>query len=874
MKHWEFLLQKEGDRSWLPLDSPDVEILEGRYRIVARSGIVNADIDIRIVHLATEAVPPKRRVQKRSCRTNQDGLMVVIPFTQLEPGLWELHCSPADLLSDLMTGAQPYSVKLQVLAREAEEEDWDPDWSAAATDADSAGSIPPVAPAAVPAAIIEPQSAAPDRIPTALSHPTSTAGDRAVDLPPEVAEILGASMDRLFQIAAQMSEQLVDEVLQDFDFSAITDNAATATDVVATNALPRSDAASPAQPDAVSPAATIREPGEPTPSTPTLSTIDTGYTLAAGEVFTLSLEHTALVATRSEPLTVSGCVAIGQAPATSPIAVNGSSPAVNASASEIADPWDLDDSALDLTGATARSIQLCLRDPQSLQVLVSDHQPLPQQALPFPFTFAVSLPESLATHLVLGEVLLCGTLPSNPEKMVALTTQAFSVTVDPTALVDELTKLNQVLTAEIEDEERIDLPLELSSRVKEQETPSLNLSFLNLTIATAPEEPSPRFPSLAGQPLPPKIYHPDPAAAHSKTLHLPTFSSTALAGDTHIAVPAGSSSTSPVAQSEHDRATGEVAIAPPEATNAAQDTLTQADMSLSTSPAPTPIPGHDAITAAHPPIDAPTLSGESAAVEPDHSGPGIPHPNQPDAHPLSLDLPSPAHMAFQSLKLQDRFLTRLASFATDTELSAQLRANLAMGSPVPLSMPNVTSTAADAQALAQEIVVDDESPSRDRRRTEPKPTAASSPAPAPDRRPHQPSSADQHSPYVLPADEPVPMPAMEVTAGELTAGKPVTIRVKLPNLLPRIYVKLWITDRQTRSLLDGPRWLVDFIPNGLGDLEVMTPLTVPFGSLEVRFEAIAVEMQTQRESHKVTIDRAVVPPNLPVVSLDDFNAYP
>jgi len=36
-------------------------------------------------------------------------------------------------------------------------------------------------------------------------------------------------------------------------------------------------------------------------------------------------------------------------------------------------------------------------------------------------------------------------------------------------------------------------------------------------------------------------------------------------------------------------------------------------------------------------------------------------------------------------------------------------------------------------------------------------------------------------------------------------------------------------------------------------------------------EAIAVEMHTQRESHKVTVDRAVVPPDLPVVSLDDFN---
>jgi len=34
MQSWEFLLQKEGDRVWLPLESPDVEILEGRYRVI------------------------------------------------------------------------------------------------------------------------------------------------------------------------------------------------------------------------------------------------------------------------------------------------------------------------------------------------------------------------------------------------------------------------------------------------------------------------------------------------------------------------------------------------------------------------------------------------------------------------------------------------------------------------------------------------------------------------------------------------------------------------------------------------------------------------------------------------------------------------
>ena len=101
MEYWEFLLQKEGDRSWLPLESPNVEILEGRYRVVARSSRKNSNVEVRIVHQATIEVPPKRRTQQRSNRTNADGLVVVIPYTTLKPGTWELNCS-GDLMSELM----------------------------------------------------------------------------------------------------------------------------------------------------------------------------------------------------------------------------------------------------------------------------------------------------------------------------------------------------------------------------------------------------------------------------------------------------------------------------------------------------------------------------------------------------------------------------------------------------------------------------------------------------------------------------------------------------------------------------------------------------------------------------------------------------
>ncbi|NJK53875.1 MAG: hypothetical protein HC936_15695 [Leptolyngbyaceae cyanobacterium SU_3_3] len=94
------------------------------------------------------------------------------------------------------------------------------------------------------------------------------------------------------------------------------------------------------------------------------------------------------------------------------------------------------------------------------------------------------------------------------------------------------------------------------------------------------------------------------------------------------------------------------------------------------------------------------------------------------------------------------------------------------------------------------------------------------------RSPSQPAKATPN-PLLLPADDPVPTPILELANQELVAGRSLVVRARLPNLLPKFYVKLWINDRQTRTLLDGPRWLVDFSPNGLGDLESSTQLTVP-----------------------------------------------
>ena len=120
MEYWEFLLQKEGNRRWIPIKNAKVQLEAGKYRVVAHSSYTNCHVEVRVSYQSTDEVPPKRRSQKRSRHTNEEGLMVVIPFTSLKPGLWELKCS-GDVASDFFGESWQKSVKFQVLPQRIEE---------------------------------------------------------------------------------------------------------------------------------------------------------------------------------------------------------------------------------------------------------------------------------------------------------------------------------------------------------------------------------------------------------------------------------------------------------------------------------------------------------------------------------------------------------------------------------------------------------------------------------------------------------------------------------------------------------------------------------------------------------------------------------
>jgi hypothetical protein len=109
----------------------------------------------------------------------------------------------------------------------------------------------------------------------------------------------------------------------------------------------------------------------------------------------------------------------------------------------------------------------------------------------------------------------------------------------------------------------------------------------------------------------------------------------------------------------------------------------------------------------------------------------------------------------------------------------------------------------------------------------------------------------------------IPIPELVMPEGDLIAGAALPITVRLPQYPRRLAVKVWVTDIQSRSLADRPRWLMNWKPTETGEQTALLQLQVPLGTLEAQFEAIAIDLATQRESYKTVQVRSILPPNLP-----------
>ncbi|AFY40007.1 hypothetical protein Lepto7376_3850 [[Leptolyngbya] sp. PCC 7376] len=120
------------------------------------------------------------------------------------------------------------------------------------------------------------------------------------------------------------------------------------------------------------------------------------------------------------------------------------------------------------------------------------------------------------------------------------------------------------------------------------------------------------------------------------------------------------------------------------------------------------------------------------------------------------------------------------------------------------------------------------------------------------------------------ASQPTPEPVLSLTKTEYRPEDMAVVQVTLPPHPDRLYVKLWLQDRQSRTLLAGPYQLTDFTPNDNGESETLTQVLIPQGAIEIRFEAIAINPRLQQESRKVGIDRRVIPQNFSEMNWDDL----
>ncbi|MDM9383020.1 hypothetical protein QUB80_20205 [Chlorogloeopsis sp. ULAP01] len=809
MENWQFLIQKQGDRSWHLLESPKLEILEGRYRVVARSNLTNTNVEVRITHSSTNnhgELPSKRRIHKRSRRTNAEGLMAVIPFTLLKPGLWDLQCS-CDLMSDLLGKPWQYSVQLQVLPQVINGE---------------IGNVG-VAPCTCPengerSAIVK--------------QTKSTTEDAIIDQPVSPVWLQG-------ETAQQILQNLIDL------------------------ALPSSE--------------TFLEDEK-----------TANYPLVIPELpLQIILEEETYIARWGQTLSLNGCV----------------------------QPKE----TTNLPKIYAGQVRLELRLPHGLKILTHQVlQNLSEKPLPFSISCSIKIPAECESKLILGNISLHGTL-SPASEAVLLASQSFTITAD----ITELLALGALVkNRELEDwQEQAKTPSTPPIDAKSSEPPiKLGLELFNIVktkkIAQSPIHPAPKIS------LPPRL---KPQSSDNlegcRSPQLPNFSQLNSQSNQNTAnVSQSSIQLQHLKQEEtltiveqvtridttfpflkrvknlpgeqkdicHEGTTLDLCISE-EGENQDINITPNEDVAQSVTEQGTEHKDdsfEDSVALVIP-SSSHLLTVQNPYVSPlivkwmHNNGYSLSEPIDVEYEDYNTHTPTPQELPQEqfSLTVNPEFLLEDSNLFITSDL--ELKAEENEEAPLTLSLPLLPSPFVASPLyqlpplrhpktppiwLTQEIVVDDTY-------SQVKVTAQVNAKVG--------YSSVEEEKHILPdipialpitsnITEPLPTPQLHLPEGELISGKSVRVRIQMPCTHPGIAVKLWIEDCQMRWLLDGPRLFTNLLPNSLGGLEVITIIQIPFGCLEIRFEAIALDVATQQESDKATLTRGVIPEDLLSLQRDEM----
>ncbi|WP_242065080.1 hypothetical protein [Nostoc sp. FACHB-133] len=1029
MEHWQFLIQKQGARSWHILESPNLEILEGQYRVLARSSLSNTDVEVRVTHSSTQEVQPTRRIFKRSRRTNSEGLMAVIPFTYFDAGVWELRCN-GDLMSDLLGKSWQYSVQIKVLSEEEEAEQRKNLESKSLDQADTVSENLDTAPEERAITLDEAIAVSAELEIATDNNPVTTVvpDEENLDTAPEEPAI---TLDEAIAFSAELEiatdSNSVTTVVPDEE-NLDTDPeepAITLDEVIAVSA--ESEIATDSNP--VTTVVPDEENLDTDPEEPAI-TLDEAIAVSAELATTVVPDETGkdiVIDDPVSPVWLKGETAeqilqnlidlalpdselllndeeVTDSPAAEPpllltldqdsyIARWGQALTINGHI-ELKDKTNLEQGeTLSPKSLQALELGIELRSPLESEILTQIRH-LPDQELPFTINTSIDIPADFESKLILADISLYGRF-TDVDEIIRLASQSFTITADVTELLaitaaaKPSTSLNDPIApsdspdASTEPETAVRIDLKLFNLVKISKTdqsqilnpspnaalpPQINLQVLRETTlrksknsGNSPQLPklpplqidaNPHTDAIAESPTQEELLEKDTTIAAInleqlviKQRRMSILDTTfpylrrvqALPGDAEEEVKnnvppdtlegeaaeefpqldaivaedenilelvlddaqfqeesVAQIETQPNAQFQEE-SVAEVETQPneqfQEESVAEVETQPNEQFQEESVAEVKTQPNAQFITTGNlysSPLlrkwmqsqgySLPESINELESQNYDRNVPGqqtqlFLSAGTPDVDvdlPLSLDDATEKWEESQESVFDLDNLVEDADTANEADLEtvedpvvekvSEPTLSMALVRQLPPPPPPIKVNIASAW-LAQEIVVDDTDSELE---------------------------ADTTNNYLLEEDkqpllglspslsisagaiEPLPIPQLYVPEGELIADKLIIVRVVLPEVPPQVVVKLWVEDYQTRWLLDGPHLLTNLLPSVLGGLEVMTQLKIPFGCLEIRIEAIALDLTTQQESHKVTTVRTVIPPDLPNLQLDEL----
>ncbi|HLO87368.1 MAG TPA: hypothetical protein VK203_20505 [Nostocaceae cyanobacterium] len=829
MEQWQFLIQKQGDRSWHTLEAPNLTIEEGNYRVLALSQLPNTDVEVRVTHFSPQSVPSRRRVIKRMRRANAEGLIGVVPFTHFKPGIWDLRCS-ADLMADVFGQSWQYSIQIQVITPEIEQPLINIDSAAQLQEFDKS-SIEPIDSSFILTMTEE------SAITLHSQIPTETEEDKIINQPVSPvwfkAETAEQILQNLIDLALPASDILLEEKKVD-------------------QALP------------------------PPPAPP----------------LKFNLAQDTYIAHWGETLTIHGSVEL---------------PSKKAVVQKF-------------TGKILCDMQLVveLRSPLESEILTQIKQPLADDILPLEFSTTIHIPAHCQSKLILADITLYGAIAeggsftiADVEQVMLLASHTFTITADFTELLaittDQASNLEAFTASNVTNKQPV------SSR--------LGLELFNIAKKPQFSQFSPSKPS-ANPPLPPRIHAQEWESGNEYSPQLPKLplkkKKSAANGAVGESVADTSQKTRPITAIDLEKlvikqrqtAKQQTTLpylkkiqTKPTSVNSIQlpaiaSPQKKPKLQQNQPPSQTEVV-NQAVTA-----DSPVTPDFTAVTE-QPATPTLPIKESIDSQTLitspllrkwwesqgysvpeieEIEAVGEVRAAEKPKEAEEDFNT---NSSTDFDISSEIEVKTELEPEIEVKT-ELESEIELKTELEPEIEVQTEIEPEVEPEIEPEPTILIETQPiwsnqeividdtyfeletetynAPVLETQAQPTVDVSSPLL----EALPTPQLSLPNGELVAGTSVRVKVELPAVATPVVVKLWVEDYQTRALLDGPHLLTDLLPNTLGGWEGTTQLRVPFGCLEIRLEAIALNITTKQESHKVTIVKTVVPPDLPVMNPDEI----